>query len=262
MDVSVRISYLFNALRIKAAYIDGVFNATGDLIFYGFYPKEDESDEKEEEQIAEKADESVAAPQPKVDTEENREEHIEEPSGAVAGDSDKGSKGLFADTENKADDKKSSGFTSDKGDSKSGERDYSKIFEKAIGAIKGLYGRLVKAFADIKESFEKYTDDVAKEAYSHVLTELVVLLRHMRLRHGHIDFTLGFEDPSVTGQLLAFYSLVYPKVHKRLVFSPDFEKKIYKGSGKASGRIIPAVLLGIAIRLFFDKNIRHFIDRR
>lgn len=261
-DVLVRISYFLNALRFRADYIGGKFSAVGDLIFYRFYPKEEDLDATEEEHSSQEKVAKDDAPQSKVDTKEDVRGADEPDRGSGSAEPATEKQPVRDSDEYKGQPEKGSTGDTTTEHAEAGKKSYKDYIEKGIRGAKGFYRRAVGTISNIKQSFDNYADDVAKEAYSHILAELVVLLRHMRLRKGHIDFTLGFDDPSITGQVLAIYSLVYPKVSKRLLFNADFEKKTYSGQGKAGGKIVPAILLGIAIRLFFDKNIRHFIDRR
>ena len=262
MDVSVRVSYFLNALRFKVDYINGKLDMAGDLIFYRFYPKEDDIDETKEEYSGKKEAAKVSASQPKVDTKEDVREPDEPDRSSGTAEPGTGKQPDREGNCDKGNNPADSSESADTGDDKAGKKNFKDYVEKAIRGVKGIYRKAVATFSNVKEGVHNYSDDVAKEAYSHILAELVVLLRHLRLRRGHIDFTLGFEDPAMTGQLLALYSLVYPKVSKHLLFTADFEKKVYSGQGKAGGKIVPAIVVAIAARLFFDKNIRLFIDRR
>ena len=69
---------------------------------------------------------------------------------------------------------------------------------------------------------------------------------------------VGFEDPSVTGELLALWAAAMP-LHRGIPeIVPDFEAEQGYGRGEMvlSGRIIVFIILFLILRVLLDRNIR------
>ena len=69
----------------------------------------------------------------------------------------------------------------------------------------------------------------------------------------------GFEDPSVTGQILAVAGMTCPIHKNRIELRPVFDKKIFETDVKLRGRIRLVVILKEGLELYFDKNVKYMI---
>lgn len=125
-------------------------------------------------------------------------------------------------------------------------------FDKICDKIRMLLEKaeIVKAFL---------TDDVHQSAFLKCLTELKKMVIRMRPKciGGEVHF--GFEDPSLTGRLLAGASMLYPYWGEHVRCCPDFENKILEGevSVKGSLRLFPAAIF--IWNLLWNKNVRRTI---
>ena len=70
------------------------------------------------------------------------------------------------------------------------------------------------------------------------------------------NITFGLEDPYRMGQILSLCALFYPVYGERIEVCPVFGGNALKGRIRLRGRVRLGTLLFIAIRLFFDKNLR------
>lgn len=71
---------------------------------------------------------------------------------------------------------------------------------------------------------------------------------------GEIEF--GFEDPSLTGRVLAVAGLCYPLYGESIKITPYFNQKILEGEIKLKGRIRGVVLLKSALKVGFNHEVR------
>ncbi len=71
---------------------------------------------------------------------------------------------------------------------------------------------------------------------------------------GEIEF--GFEDPSLTGRVLAVAGICYPLYGNSIKITPYFDREILEGKIKLKGRIRGIVLLKSALKIGFNQEIR------
>ncbi|MCI7594878.1 MAG: DUF2953 domain-containing protein [Lachnospiraceae bacterium] len=70
---------------------------------------------------------------------------------------------------------------------------------------------------------------------------------------------IGFEDPSLTGQLMAGVGILYPIHGGHLQIIPDFERSHLEVKGYAKGKIVLGVVLYHLLILILDKNCMAFL---
>ena len=146
-----------------------------------------------------------------------------------------------------------------------------RFFEK----LQELYGKAYDALQNLKCTFERFCDkldstrekaeevlDLAsdsrtKNALSHILKEIKLILKRVLPRRWDLSMNFGMEDPSLTGKILAALSVIYPFFPGKMEIEPDFSKQVIKGHTELKGHIRAAAFIGPAIRLLFDKNIRY-----
>lgn len=95
-----------------------------------------------------------------------------------------------------------------------------------------------------------------KKAISKVVGKIVFLLRHILPRKisGRVHF--GFDDPSLTGKILAYLAMIYPIAEKYLRIEPEFQQKILEGNLEFRGRIRIGTIAVAVLSILLDKNIR------
>ncbi len=127
--------------------------------------------------------------------------------------------------------------------------------EGIISRIKGMIERIKTLYPRIKRIL---TDEKNKEAVVHLKNELIYLLKVLLPRKSKIDVAFSTGSPDTTGQafgILACFPAVYQKNWKIL---PDFESdELYmKGTIWGKGCIYGCEIVGIILRIVFDKNCR------
>ena len=127
--------------------------------------------------------------------------------------------------------------------------------EGIISKIKGMIERIKEVYPRLKKMIE---DERNKEAVSHLKNEIIILLKVLLPKKSKIDAAFSTGSPDTTGQafgILACFPAMYQKDWKIL---PDFtsEDLYLKGTIWGKGRIYGFEILGIILRIIFDKNCR------
>ncbi len=100
------------------------------------------------------------------------------------------------------------------------------------------------------------TDKSHVNAFKKVKKEVVRLLKKLKPKKIDIKVRFGFEDPSVTGQVLGGISMFYPIFGDSVQLIPDFENQVLKGSAYLKGRIRIWHFVSMAVKLLLCKDIR------
>lgn len=162
-----------------------------------------------------------------------------------------------------------------------GDRGWKRIWRKLVDGcrqfirkISSLYQRIMGIPGRIKCTIQKIcgkigtlsgkkdkildflTDEVHRTAFVKVKDEVFWLLLKLRPKKllGRIRY--GFEDPCLTGKLLAGFSIAYPFLGDHLKICPDFERRILKGSFEASGRLRVSYFVKLVWSLVWCREVR------
>lgn len=115
---------------------------------------------------------------------------------------------------------------------------------------------------ETKDSVNEYRELLAspefKRAWKLVKKEARRLLRHLKPKKFTLTWRFGFEDPAVTGEVLAWLAMFYGFYYKHVTLIPVFDgdSTIQEGEFYCRGRIRAATLLIILAKLYFNKDIR------
>ncbi len=93
-------------------------------------------------------------------------------------------------------------------------------------------------------------------AFRKIRDELLYLLKKLRPRLNSLKLKYGFDDPSLTGDVLAGLSVLYPFLGDNALIYPDFENQVFRINLDLIGKARIWNLLLAAIRLLLDKNVR------
>ncbi len=130
------------------------------------------------------------------------------------------------------------------------------VFQKIKYTIQNICDK-IKLMVDKKEKLADFiNDEVHKNAFQKAKKEVFRFGRFMRPKRLQMYLRYGFEDPCMTGKLLAALSVLYPFYGNSIEIFPDFEKQIFEGNIKLKGRIYGIHLIIILWNLYFDKYIR------
>lgn len=151
----------------------------------------------------------------------------------------------------------------------------SGIFSK----IKALFEKIKQIFRNISYTIRRLCDKIKmicsniayyKEVFSEEETKKVLHLckeqfqkvwKHIKPQKFKAELHFGTGEPDTTGSILAVHGILYPYLGNNVTIVPDFENRILEGTVFAKGRLTVWTLLSVALKIYFDKNIRYFYKR-
>ncbi len=117
-----------------------------------------------------------------------------------------------------------------------------------------------RSFYDkIKKYIEIIESKRFKRAFEYSKDKIFKLIKHILPRRFNIYGEVGFDDPSVTGQILVITSMLIPIVGDKINIRGNFEEPVIDIEGKLKGRITIFKVLWTLAVLYFNKNIRKII---
>ncbi len=128
--------------------------------------------------------------------------------------------------------------------------------EKITGIIQNICGRIDELTGKKEKIFDFLADEVHKTAFGKVKKEGIWLLRKLKPQKFWVKIRYGFEDPYLTGKILAVCSMLYPFMGGNVNIYPDFERKILKGQLKTAGKIRASCFVKILWNLAWCKEVR------
>ena len=128
----------------------------------------------------------------------------------------------------------------------------------ALEKIKYTISRVCDKMNMIKETLES---DIFKRAFNLCKTKLIRVLKMILPDKCDIKLLLGTGDPAQTAELMGAYGCLYPVVHKKLSFSPDFERKVVKADAHMKGHLTIFTLLYCVGVCYFNKDVKKVIRR-
>lgn len=126
-----------------------------------------------------------------------------------------------------------------------------------------IAGRIRKMWLTFRQFCDKIgrwkefiTRDTTKAAVTFLLGRGRALLVHVLPRkvRGHV--TVGFEDPALTGQLLAAAGVFYPLYRESIQITPVFDRQVLEGDFLIKGRIFGAAFVWTAWKIFRNRDVR------
>lgn len=237
----VKVHWLFRLIRAKVSYGDdliyGEIHIFWKRITFSFDLTEKKEDAEEEtEEIAEELTDSVSEA---VNEDERRiEEKVigTETTAELRGEAEPWSeKDVNVETED---------------DILSEEQK-----ESIVSKIKGIIERIKQVYPKIKRIL---TDEKNHEAVKHLKDEVIYLIKICIPKKSKIDAVFSTGSPDTTGQLfgiLACFPSMYQNDWKLI---PDFQSDdvYFKGTFWGRGWIALYQIVGIVLRILFDKNCR------
>ena len=149
------------------------------------------------------------------------------------------------------------------------------IFQKIKEILLKIWrfpGRVLERIRKSRLTFRQFCDkikkwyrflqmDDTKQALLFLKGKGFLVLRHMLPVNIQGNLHFGFEDPSITGQVLAVAGMVYPLYGKTFRIIPDFEQQILEGEVNLKGRVFGGYLLLQAWQIYRCKEIRRTYQR-
>lgn len=111
----------------------------------------------------------------------------------------------------------------------------------------------------IKKKIDVIKSERFKSAFSLCKRKILRLFKHILPRNWKIKGCMGFEDPSVTGKILAFNGALFPWIYKHVDIKGDFENSRIDISGYFKGHIVLIKLIVICLSAYLNKDVRKII---
>lgn len=144
------------------------------------------------------------------------------------------------------------------------------LLKRFMEKIKSIPSKIRKIRLTIKRTCVKiewwkrfFSNPRIKEAIAFCWKDIKKLIRHILPIKVEGNVTFGFEDPSITGRIVAFLGMFLP-LHKNCIqIMPLFQtdRNILEGNVEMKGRIYGIVLVKTAAEIYFNKNVKYMINR-
>lgn len=125
----------------------------------------------------------------------------------------------------------------------------SSAAEETGGKIRGLLKKKDKILCFL-------SDQVHRTAFMKAKEEVFFLLRRLKPGKIQADVHYGFNDPSLTGKVLAGLSMCYPFLGDEVDIRPDFDKKIFDGHLRIKGRLRVSYFVKLLWKLVLSREVR------
>lgn len=153
------------------------------------------------------------------------------------------------------------------------------IFKKFFQKLRIFLTKIVNFFKNITFTFHKICDtidkvlanikyyldllqlDRTKLAFASCKKQFLRVFKSIVPKKYRINLHLGFDDPSVMGEVLAVWGMLYPFHQGNIDIQPEFEQSVIEGDFYFKGRISIYVFVRAVCILLFDKNIKLFIKQ-
>jgi len=148
---------------------------------------------------------------------------------------------------------------------------------KFFNKIKTLYLKLTEILKNIKFKFQDICDKLKKvgndvtyykdllqselgtKSVKKVKKSIFKILKSIKPRKLEIALEIGMGDPASTGKILGIAGMLYPVFENHIRITPYFDEEVFRGKIYLRGHITIAVLVIVACKLYFDKNLRAFV---
>lgn len=111
----------------------------------------------------------------------------------------------------------------------------------------------------IKKYIEIIKSETFKKAFSKNKAKIVKILKRILPRKLKIEGSVGFDDPSVTGSVLAITGMLYPLIGKYIRITGNFENEEILIKGNMKGRITIFSLIFTGLQIYLNKDIKKVI---
>lgn len=125
--------------------------------------------------------------------------------------------------------------------------------------IRKIYDKINHIIHNIRYYIKILQTESFKRAFMLCREQLLRLMKIVLPRKVSGTFTIGMEDPAATGQILSIYGILYPLIGDSITVIPDFEKPVMEGSFRFKGKITAFTLIRIAVKIYFDKDLKRVI---
>lgn len=138
-------------------------------------------------------------------------------------------------------------------------RKLKRILSLIADSLRKVKGAKEKLFKKIDHIKELVTDEENKEFLAFIIQRLKELLKLLKPKKYKIDLHFGFEDPSTTGKILMYLSVLYGLTGLDMKINPDFEEEVKEGELLLKGSFQLFFLVIIVVKLFLNKKFKELV---
>ena len=138
-------------------------------------------------------------------------------------------------------------------------RKLKRILSLMADSLRKVKGAKEKLFKKIDHIKELVADEENKEFLAFIIQRLKELLKLLKPKKYKIDLHFGFEDPSTTGKILMYLSVLYGLTGLDMKINPDFEEEVKEGELLIKGSFQLFFLVIIVVKLFLNKKFKELV---
>lgn len=139
-------------------------------------------------------------------------------------------------------------------------RESIRILHKLRYTIRRIYDKIRDVVENIRYYWNIVRSDLFQDTWKRCSKRAVAILKRIGPYKIKGQILVGMEDPATTGQILAYYGMLYPFLGDKIQVTPDFEKVILKGSLLLKGKITLLHLLKTGFVIYFDRDLRKLLN--
>ncbi len=262
-DLNVKVTWLLHIVNVLFVMPSDEKLRVRLFVFKVFPRKKEIKDKKDKASKTEKTEEDKG---PVEYHEPGPDENViteEKPSEDLRTDEPDSPTGIEKIPDNK-DNKKKKDKKEKKSKNKKPRKSFKERFNGLIAGIRQKFINTRDKVDDIRKNTQYYIDiynsDEFRSAFSLCKNKLISILKSILPKKIRGNVIFGKEDsPDTVGMVFSAYSVLYPKVGRSFVLTPEFEKDIIDADIYVKGRIFVFVLLFGALRIYFDKNVKKIL---
>ncbi len=140
--------------------------------------------------------------------------------------------------------------------------------------LRGIFTKIKGLFENIQYTIRKFCDKIKsasdtidyyrgviegepfQRSFALCQEELIRICRSLKPQKVQAELVVGMDDPATTGEILAIWGMLYPWIGGHVDVAGDFEQKRLEGQVLVKGRIRFFTFLRVAVRIYFNKDIR------
>lgn len=134
-----------------------------------------------------------------------------------------------------------------------------RFLKKLKYTIKGIYDKIKEIIHNIRYYCEIIKSDLFQRTWNKCSKEIFALLKSIAPRKIKGQIEVGMEDPATTGQILAYYGMLYPVLGDKINVIPNFEQVVLQGDLLIKGKITIYKVLKTAFVVYFNNDMRKLL---
>lgn len=126
-----------------------------------------------------------------------------------------------------------------------------------VNKIKKIYNKLVSIHKKYRYVMDLKDDKRVRSGISYAKEKLFLVIKRVLPKKLEGRIAYGMEDPATTGYITGGVCLFYGLWCRNLSLEPDFENKKLEADINLKGRLVMALLVIPAIKVWFNKDIKY-----